>query len=230
MVEQPAEGYRISIDTVFLAAAVPAESEDNILDFGCGVGGAMLCVSFRVPKLKGLGLEAQPELVNFCNKNILRNAFASGLEVRQSDVTKLSDDLKQRFDHALMNPPYHESASHSCSANQSKRKANTESAGHLSLWISSASAALRSGGSLTLIHKAERLKDILSCLNKDFGNIKILSFLPKEGGKSKRFILRAYKGASYSVEESKPFILHDEKGRFTKEAEDVLREGTELHF
>jgi hypothetical protein len=46
---QPAAGYRVAIDPVFLAAAVPAEPHQLVLDVGCGAGGAMLCLAARVP-------------------------------------------------------------------------------------------------------------------------------------------------------------------------------------
>ena len=46
---QPATGYRVAIDPVFLAASVPAEPHQLVLDVGCGAGAAMLCLAARVP-------------------------------------------------------------------------------------------------------------------------------------------------------------------------------------
>jgi len=46
---QPTSGYRVAIDPVFLAAAVPAGPRDTVLDIGCGVGAAALCLAARVP-------------------------------------------------------------------------------------------------------------------------------------------------------------------------------------
>jgi tRNA1(Val) A37 N6-methylase TrmN6 len=44
---QPVDGARVSIDPVFLAAAVPVEPGELVLDIGCGTGAAMLCVAAR---------------------------------------------------------------------------------------------------------------------------------------------------------------------------------------
>ncbi|MEY2961347.1 MAG: hypothetical protein RLZ60_1177, partial [Pseudomonadota bacterium] len=41
---QPINGYRAGVDPVLLAAAVPAKSGQTVLELGCGVGTASLCL------------------------------------------------------------------------------------------------------------------------------------------------------------------------------------------
>ena len=48
--EQPRDGYRVAIDPVFLAAAVPAKSGNKILELGVGTGAAALCLLARIPE------------------------------------------------------------------------------------------------------------------------------------------------------------------------------------
>ncbi|MEO0916318.1 MAG: methyltransferase, partial [Pseudomonadota bacterium] len=45
---QPAVGYRAGADPVLLAAAVDAGPGHSVLDVGCGVGTALLCLGTRV--------------------------------------------------------------------------------------------------------------------------------------------------------------------------------------
>ena len=52
---QPAEGYRVAVDPVLLAAAVPAGPGSRVLDLGCGVGAAALCLLTRVPEAEVTG-------------------------------------------------------------------------------------------------------------------------------------------------------------------------------
>ncbi|MDD2325451.1 MAG: methyltransferase, partial [Alphaproteobacteria bacterium] len=61
-VEQPAEGYRIAVDTLLLAAAVPARGGERVLELGCGVGGAMLALAARVPDVAITGIEVQMDM------------------------------------------------------------------------------------------------------------------------------------------------------------------------
>jgi tRNA1(Val) A37 N6-methylase TrmN6 len=221
--EQPAAGYRVAVDTVLLAAAVPALAGDRILDIGCGVGGAMLAVACRVAGIQGLGIEIQPQLVDLCKRNIDRNAFASGLKAREGDAAQVSDDLRGKFDHVLMNPPYHEETRHDVSANAVRRTANSEKGGDLGLWIACATAALGTGGMLTMIHRADRRDEILPLLQKNFGEIEILPLLPKAGADPKRIILRARKDALFSAREYRGLVLHQETGAYANEAEAILR-------
>jgi len=228
MLKQPAQGYRVAIDTVFLAAAVPALAGDRILDMGCGVGGAMLCLAYRVPGITGLGIEIQSDLAKLCHDNIAQNVFASGLTIQESDITRLSPNLYGVFDHALMNPPYHDETKHDASVDIIKRTANTEKEGDLDLWIKSAAYALKPSGTLTLIHRADRRQDILLTLQNAFGEVEILPLLPKEGSAPKRLIIRARKNAFYALREYSPFILHKAAGGYTDASELVLRHSQKL--
>ncbi len=228
VLEQPATGYRVAMDTVFLAAAVPALAGDRVLDLGCGVGGAMLALACRVRGITGVGIEIQPELAELCRRNIERNDFAAGLTVRQGDAGDFPQDLRGAFNHAVINPPYHEESRHDVSADAIKRIANSEKSGDLPLWIAGAAGALKPEGSLTIIHRADRRDEILACLQTAFGDVHILPLLPKEGAAPKRIILLARKNALFSVREARPLVLHKETGGYSDTAEAVLRHGQGL--
>ncbi|MDE1901551.1 MAG: methyltransferase [Alphaproteobacteria bacterium] len=226
--EQPRSGYRVAVDTVFLAAATPALPGDRLLDMGCGVGGAMLALACRVPGITGIGIDIQPALIDLCRRNIARNDFAAGLSAQIADAANLPTGFAGAFDHVIANPPYHDEASHDAPSDIVKKTANTEKSGDLALWISSAATALKPGGIVTLIHRADRRTDILAVLAHSFGDVEILPLLTKPDTPAKRIILCARKGGPSAVRENKGVTLHAADGRYTAEADSVLRDAMPL--
>ena len=102
---QPRHGYRAATDPVFLAAACPAAAGDRVLELGCGVGVASLCLAARVPGLRLLGVERQGAYAALARAN----AAAAGVDfsVVEADLTRLPPEVRQQsFDHVLANPPY----------------------------------------------------------------------------------------------------------------------------
>ena len=127
-----------------------------------------------------------------------------------------------------MNPPYHEESRHDVSPNSIKRTANTEKQGDLKLWIKAAASALKAGGVLTLIHRADRRDEILSLLAQDFGDLSVLCLLPKEGAEAKRILIRARKEDVSPRLSEKRIILHQAEGAYTNEIEGILRNANAL--
>ncbi len=222
---QPKEGYRIAVDTLLLAGAVPAQDGQSLLDLGCGVGGVMLAVACRVEGVRAVGLEIEEALVRLCEANIRRSGREGGLSVRQGDVAALPDVWGGAFDHVAMNPPYHDPKSHAVSDHPLKRRANTEDAQtNLSLWIERAAWALKERGVLTLIHRADRRGEIESLLAPFFGATRVRLIRSKESGPARRVLFRAQKKGAYRLFEEAPFVLHDQDGNYSKTADAVLRD------
>lgn len=230
MIEQPADGFRVAVDTVLLASAIDAVSGQRVMEFGCGVGGVMLSLACRVSGLVVHGMEIQHELAQLCSANIDRNGFSAELRVTEGDVLRFLTTLYETYDHVVMNPPYHDAASHNVSGNDRKRIANTEMDGELEKWISGASNILKNGGKLSLIHRADRLDEILDLLKSYFGAVLVKPILPKAGLAPKRIILRSEKGGGSEKTVCKPLVLHNMDGSYTAEADDILRNAEVMKF
>src|SRR5215472_611128 len=126
---QPASGYRAAIDPVFLAAAVPAEPHQNVLDVGCGAGAAMLCLAARVPHSRLVGLETQRELVRLAGDNAILNCMEGRVAAMIGDLLHAPPRLSPgAFDHVMANPPHLESSQATVGRSRLKSAATIEGA------------------------------------------------------------------------------------------------------
>lgn len=231
-VEQPAKGYRIAVDTLLLASAIPALEGQSVLELGCGVGGVMLALATRVAGVHIVGVELQAEMAALCQSNIARNGFDDRLSVQIGDVAALPDELVGVFDHVMMNPPYHDHRTHSVSAVQAKRLAHAESDdADLVVWIAGAARCLKDSGVMTLIHRGDRLDEICAIAARHFGAIEVKPIVSKPDAPAKRVIVRAVNASMLGADKPRivsPLCLYNLEAKYSQEAEAVLREAQPL--
>lgn len=204
---QPRRGYRAGVDPVLLAAAVPAEAGQSVLELGCGVGVASLCLGARVAGLKLFGVELQADYAGLAMRNAVENALP--LAVTLADLTALPDDLRMRsFDHVIANPPYFD------------RQLGTESddpgrdlalAGDTPLadWLDVAARRLGPKGILTLIQHISRLPEVLTGLTGKLGSVVVLPLVARQAAAAERFILQARKSGRAPFRIAPQLVLHD---------------------
>ena len=185
---QPRKGYRAGVDPVLLAATIPAVSGQRVLELGCGVGAAILCLGARVQGLSLTGIEREEIYATLAARN-----GEGALEVVQADIAALPLTLRQRqFDHVLANPPYWRREA-SIAAGDPMREAALGEETPLALWVETAAKRLAPKGLLHIIHRAERLPDILAALPHDMGGIEVLPIAARQGRAAERVIVRARK-------------------------------------
>jgi tRNA1(Val) A37 N6-methylase TrmN6 len=225
---QPKIGYRAGVDPVFLAATVNAKQGETVLDLGCGVGAAALCLGARIPGLKLTGVERQKEYAELARMN--------GLETVCADLENLPDKIRQQqYDHVLANPPYYDRAASVAARNSGREGALGEDT-PLVVWMKVAAKRLKPRGHVHVIHRVERLVDLLSALPAVLGSVQVLPLAPRVGRKAELVIVRAKKDGRAAFELLAPCILHlgDRHERdgdsYLTEIKAVLRDGAALKF
>jgi tRNA1(Val) A37 N6-methylase TrmN6 len=216
--KQFARGHRTGFEPVLLAAAVPAKPGELVLEAGTGAGAALLCLAARIPGIAGTGIEIDPALATLANENFQLNNLPD-LRAIATDIT--SWRAPQKFDHACANPPWFDAAS-TPSPDAARRRAHQAPPGLLQAWVTALAAALKPGGSLTLILPAASFPIASAVLlPAGFGGLTLLPLWPRAATPAKFSLLSARKGSKSSARILPGLVLHDEAG-ITQAAQAVL--------
>jgi tRNA1(Val) A37 N6-methylase TrmN6 len=227
--KQPHHGYRAAIDPVLLAATTPALPGERVLDVGAGVGAASLCLAFRVPCLQVTGLELQPDLAELAAVNIRDNGLDDRVHILTGDLLSPPGDLSPAsFDRVMSNPPFQKAGTHTPPPGASRALAHGEGSADLAAWIAFCTRMLKPRGTLTLIHRADRLDDLIALLHGRFGAVTLIPLWPRIGQPAKRVLVTARRGARSPAALSAGLTLHEASGGFTPAAEGILRHGNAL--
>ncbi|MEN5083595.1 methyltransferase [Bosea sp. TWI1241] len=225
---QPCRGHRAGSDAILLAAAIPDLGGGTLADFGAGAGTVGLAVALRQPALSAILVERDPELAGLA----ARNAALNGLGERVATVTAAiggtgAGSLRaalpgQQANWVAMNPPFFQPGEARISPVPNRGAAHVADT-TLASWLADARRILKPRGGVTIIHRAEALGEILAGLGAGFGAVSIRPVHAQAGKPAIRVLVSALSGSRKPAEILPAFVLNDDDGRFTPQAEAVHR-------
>ncbi len=233
-IRQPMNGYRAGVDPVLLAACIPAKAGDTVLELGCGVGTALLCLGRRVPGLNLNGVELQPDYAELARMNASENGLNARIE--NADIRHLPESVAQKqFSHVFANPPYFDRTSSVRALNLGRETALGEEI-PLSDWVFTAAKRTAPKGYVTFIHRVERLPDLMAAAHACLGSLEVLPLIPRSGRAARLILMRGRKGGRANFKLHQGWVLHEgnrhpgDQENYTNATACVLRNGAELPF
>lgn len=219
--------FSFSLDAVLLAyfAKLPKKATARIID-ACSGNGAVAFMMSAKTNAKIIGIEYQERLVDMANRTIAFNALEQKVEMLHTDYNNVEQYIDpDSVDVITCNPPYFINNAHS-----EKNKLDTFTlARHevtltLEQWVKQSARLLKYKGKLFIVHRPDRLGDIMACLRRYDVPVKRLQFVyPKANKKANIVLIEAIKkGSSDGVEVLPPITVFDETNKYTSLVKEIL--------
>lgn len=208
--------FSLSTDSMALAEFARMKKGARVCDLGCGCGALGLLLLARDETLTVTGVEIQPEASHLAAQNALENGL-SQMHVLNRDLREFREALPANgFDAVVSNPPYYPVFSGAARETQSLAIARSEVFCTISDLCRAASWCLRFGGSFFLVHKPDRLTDVLVCLRENRLEPKRLRFLRhRPAAIPSLLLLEARLGAKPGLTLERDVLLFTETGEKT---------------
>ncbi|MBP6878206.1 MAG: methyltransferase [Phenylobacterium sp.] len=212
------------MDAALLAAACDAADGARVLEAGCGAGGALLAAASRRPGASFVGVERDPAAAALARRNVEANGLQARVDILQGDVALPFKHFGLApFDAVMANPPFFDDPG-VLRAPAPEKAGAWMADGGLAAWTGFLLKAVREGGSVTLIHRADRLSDILALLAPKAGSFQIRPVHAHADAPAKRVLVRAIKTGKAPLRLLPALVLHPRDGaKHTDEAEAILR-------
>ena len=162
-------------------------------------------------------------------------AFADRVRIVPADIAAPEADRasagigRDLAEHIVLNPPFYSPAAGTQSPDEARAGAHVLGTGGLDPWFRAAASILRFRGDLTVIFRADGLRELLAAAGKRFGAVDVLPIHPRADAPAHRVLVRAVKGSQAALRILPSLILHEETGSAYRPAVDaILREGRAL--
>ena len=211
--------FSFSLDSIILANYANIRLRDkNIVDFCTGNGVIPLIVSKRT-KNNIVGVEIQEKLTLLATKSVEYNKLTDRITIVNEDVNEFSSRHLNEFDLVLCNPPYFKVEDKS-SFNESYEKmiARHEITFNLEDLCKCCKKVLKDNGNLYIVHRSDRLIDIIETLRKHNLEPKRIRFVYENVSKESTLVLvEAQKCGCVGLKVDSPIILYNLDGTETLE-------------
>lgn len=213
VIYQDDDWFKLSMDSVLLANFVTINmGVKNIIDFACGNAPIPMLLTYRTNAMI-YGVEYQKCIYELGVESIKENGLEDKIKLINGDVRNIRDIFNSEFfDIVTCNPPYFKKSDSShLNDNEVKAIARHEINLNLEDVVKSASYVLKNRGVFAMVHRTERMIEIIEVMKKYRLEPKRIQFIyPKKGKNSDLFLIEGVKNGNVGLKMLSPIVLHEE--------------------
>lgn len=212
--------FKYGIDSVVLSDfAKKIKNNSKVLDIGTGTGIVSILLSKKCECKEIVGIEVQEDVADMAKRSVTLNNLEDKIKIINDNILNIDKYYpKEYFDYIVTNPPYQKNNSGLKNENEKQLISRHEILCSLEDIIINSFKMLKDRGELYLIHRPERLVDILYSMRKNKIEPKEIRFVHPKSKQKPNLVL--IKGVKYSREFLKildPLVVYDDNGNYTDE-------------
>lgn len=214
--------FCFGIDAVLLANFVTLKKNAKVIDLGTGTGIIPILVAGKDPLCHIVAVEIQEQMAEMATRSVKLNGLQDRISVLNMDLKKIPSVLEANsYDSITVNPPYMH-AEGLINPNDNKAISRHEVMCNLEDVLHVASKLLKFRGSLFMVHRPQRLVDIM-CLSRQYKlEPKRIQFIQSSYNKKPNLLLIEFrKSAQPELLFLDPIIIYDEAGNYTEKVLDI---------
>ena len=217
---QNTEGFCFGIDAVLLSDfAKEIKNNSKVLDLGTGTGILSILLSGKTNLNKIYGIEIQKQVAEMAQRSVKLNNLEDKIEIINENIKNLANIFeKNSFDAIVTNPPYKKLNTGEKNKKENKLISRHEITASLEDFIKISFDLLKDKGALYMVHRPERLAEIIYKLKQNKLEPKVIKLVHSNiNSEPKLILIKAVKNAKEFLKIEKPLFIYDEDGNYTEE-------------
>jgi len=225
---QKEDEFCFGIDSILLSDfARNIKKNSKVIDLGTGTGIISILLSKKIQAKSICGVEIQKQVANMAKRSVELNNLENIVTIMNEDLKKLPEILKNNYYDAIVtNPPYKKNNTGLKNENEAKLISRHEIKCTIEDIAGVSSKLLKNNGELYMVHRPERLAEIIEILMKYKLEPKILKLVyPKKEKEPNLILIKAVKNAKPFLKVERPLFVYDENNNYTKDILEIYNKG-----
>ena len=247
---QNKNGFCFGIDSVLISDFAKEVKNNSIgVDLGVGTGIISILLTAKTKISKIIGVEIQKEVAEMARRSVELNNMQNKIEIINLNIKEiinktkkenLSDNLennkiieklpREEFDFVVTNSPYKKLETGKINNNEYKYISRHEVTADLADFIEVSRYLLKDKGTLYMVHRPERLVDIVELMRKNKIEPKKIRLVYSKVDKGPALVLiKGIKNARPFLKIDKPLVIYDTNGEYTDEIYDIYGKNKKIN-